>query len=61
MDQLLKTVDDTTCTDVDVFNQVYQLRKERRHMVQTAAQYAYVYKCVREYIRDKKKKEDSDV
>ena len=35
-------------------HQIYQLRKDRRYMVQTPAQYSYVYKCVYEYLSLKK-------
>ena len=55
--QLLKVVDDRCALSVDVFNLVYELRKERKHMVQTEQQYAYVYKCVLEYMRSKVAKE----
>ena len=55
--QLLKVVDDRCALSVDVFNLVYELRKERKHMVQTERQYAYVYKCVLEYMRSKVAKE----
>ena len=47
--QLLKVVDDRCARSVDVFNLVYELRKERKHMVQTEQQYAYVYECALEY------------
>ena len=53
MDQLLRLYDDPSRSCVDVFNHVYHLRRERRHMVQSAAQYAYVYKCLREHARRK--------
>ena len=55
--QLLKVVDDRCALSVDVFNLVFELRKERKHMVQTEQQYAYVYKCVLEYMRSKVAKE----
>ena len=53
MDQLLRLLDDPSRPSVDVFNHVYHLRRERRHMVQSAAQYAYVYKCLHEYLKRK--------
>ena len=55
--QLLKVIDDRCALSVDVFNLVYELRKERKHMVQTERQYAYVYKCALEYMRSKVAKE----
>jgi protein tyrosine phosphatase len=39
-------------------SQIYELRRERRYMVQTVAQYAYVYKCVREHLRKKRAKSE---
>ena len=55
IDQLMKIVDDPSITEIDVFNVIYQLRKERRYMVQSLSQYIYVYKCVLEYmIRQKR-------
>ena len=51
--QLLKVADDRSALSLDVFNLVYELRKERKHMVQTEQQYAYVYKCLLEYMRSK--------
>ena len=53
--QLLKEVDDRGRSEIDIFNLVYGLRRERRHMVQTKEQYMYVYKCLLEYMRGKVK------
>ena len=53
-DQLMRIVDDPSAREIDVFNVIYQLRKERRYMVQSLSQYIYVYKCVREYMKRQK-------
>ena len=45
---------------VDVFNHVYNLRKERCFMVQSEAQYVYVYKCLLEHLRRAKINEDEE-
>ena len=53
VDQLLQLVDDPSEMEVDIFRHVYNLRRERRYMVQSSAQYTYVYKCVHEHLRRK--------
>lgn len=50
VDQLLRLLSDRQLTTVDVFQHIYRLRKCRRHMVQTSAQYNYIYKCLAEHI-----------
>ena len=52
-DQLMRMVDDPSVQEIDIFNVIYQLRKERRYMVQSSSQYLYVYKCVLEYMKRK--------
>lgn len=47
----MRMVDDPTVANMDVFNTVYNLRRQRKHMVQTSGQYTYIYRCVSEYIR----------
>jgi len=56
VDQLMRSIDSSISSDVDIYNTVYQLRRERRYMVQTRAQYEYVYKCVEGYLAIKEKK-----
>jgi len=56
VDQLMRAVDDLSNTHLDVFWTVYQLRRDRRYMVQSRAQYEYVYKCVAAYIALKQTK-----
>ena len=46
VDQLMKAVDSKQSCEVDVFHTVYQLRRDRRYMVQTRAQYEFVYRSV---------------
>ena len=41
--------DEPIHSEIDVFNVVYQLRKERRYLVQTLSQYTYLYKCLYEH------------
>merc|ERR1712080_10085 len=53
VDQLMRIVDDSSIKEIDIFNVIYQLRKERRYMVQSSSQYLYVYKCVLEYMKRK--------
>jgi len=53
LDQLLKAVDDPSNQVIDVFNTCYLLRKERRYLVQTVTQYAYLYKCLSTYLLKK--------
>ena len=54
-DQLMRIVDDPSIKEIDIFNVIYQLRKERRYMVQSSSQYVYVYKCVLEYMKRKER------
>ena len=61
VDQLTRMSDDRSLSELDVFNHVYNLRRERRYMVQTAEQYAYVYKCLRSYMMKKKKEAEEEV
>lgn len=57
VDQMMRAVENNGGGDVlDIFHTVYQLRRDRRYMVQTRAQYEYVYKCVAAYILIKEKK-----
>ena len=53
LDQLLRIFDHPGKSEVDVFNVVYQLRKDRRYLVQTLAQYTFLYKCLYEYATKK--------
>ena len=55
----MRIVDDSSIKEIDIFNVVYRLRKERRYMVQSSSQYIYVYKCVLEYMK-RKEKDSSD-
>jgi len=57
LDQLLRMYDDPSKQEVDVFNTVYQLRKDRRYLVQTLAQYTYLYKCLHEHGKRKDRKD----
>ena len=52
VDQLMKAVDSKQSCEVDVFHTVYQLRRDRRYMVQTRAQYEFVYRSVIQYSGD---------
>jgi len=56
VDQIMRSIDNSRTNEVDIFHTVYQLRRDRRYMVQTRAQYEYVYKCVQEYLAIKEKK-----
>jgi protein tyrosine phosphatase len=40
----MKAVDSKQTGEVDIFHTVYQLRRDRRYMVQTRAQYEFVYR-----------------
>ena len=53
LDQLLRVADDPSKHVIDVFNTVYQLRKDRRYLVQTVCQYVYLYKCLSTYFTKK--------
>ncbi|XP_040568468.1 receptor-type tyrosine-protein phosphatase C [Lepeophtheirus salmonis] len=55
VDQLTRMIDCDKNSKIDIFHSVYQLRRDRRHMVQTLSQYAYVYKCVLTYLNNKRK------
>ena len=56
-DQLMRLVDDPSVREIDVFNVIYRLRRERRYMVQSLAQYIYVYKCVCEHIKRRQRQQ----
>lgn len=56
VDQLMKAVDSKQTSEVDVFHTVYQLRRDRRYMVQTRAQYEFVYRCVLAYLKQSQSK-----
>lgn len=60
VDELMRLASDPNKVEIDVFNVVYQLRKERRYMVQTLSQYTYVYRCVYEYLKRLKEQADND-
>ena len=49
----MRMYDDPMQSEIDVFNAVYQLRKERRYLVQTLSQYTYLYKCLYEHAQKK--------
>ena len=49
LDQIMRMYDEPIHSEIDVFNVVYQLRKERRYLVQTLSQYTYLYKCLYEH------------
>ena len=53
LDQVMRMYDDPMQSEIDVFNAVYQLRKERRYLVQTLSQYTYLYKCLYEHAQKK--------
>lgn len=53
LDQIMRMYDDPCRSDIDVFNTVYQLRKERRYLVQTLSQYTYLHKCLYEHVNKK--------
>merc|ERR1711915_1045010 len=55
LDQILRAIDNSKTNEVDIFHTVYKLRRERKFMVQTRAQYEYIYKCAHEYISRKEK------
>lgn len=52
LDQLIRMYDDKGRGEIDVFNVIYQLRKERRYLVQTLSQYTYLYKCLYEHAKE---------
>jgi len=56
VDQIMRSIDSCRTTEIDIFHTVYQLRRDRRYMVQTRAQYEYVYKCVEAYLAMQEKK-----
>ena len=49
----MRIADNPSTKVIDIFHMVYQLRKERRYMVQSLAQYAFVYRCLHEYMAKK--------
>jgi len=59
VDQIMRSIDSSRTTEIDIFHTVYQLRRDRRYMVQTRAQYEYVYKCVEAYLAIQEKKMSS--
>jgi len=56
VDQLIRIADSPDTSEVDVFNVVYQLRRDRRYMVQSISQYLYVYKCICEHLKRKSRR-----
>lgn len=56
MDQLMRSVEAATSQSIDIFYTTYQLRRERRYLVQTRAQYEYVYHCCNAYLEGRSKK-----
>jgi len=62
MDQLMRTVEAGGKVDsvngqlIDIFYTVYQLRRQRRYLVQTRAQYEYVYHCCQAFLEGRMKK-----
>ncbi|KAF5281937.1 hypothetical protein FQA39_LY00461 [Lamprigera yunnana] len=44
LDILLQTINENK--DIDIFNTVLNLRKDRKNMVQTEKQYLYIYNCI---------------
>ncbi|KAF5308898.1 hypothetical protein FQR65_LT00598 [Abscondita terminalis] len=48
LDILLQTIDENK--DVDIFNAVLNLRKDRKNMVQTEKQYLYIHNCISDAI-----------
>jgi len=61
VDQVMKVIDKQTAADIDVFHTVYQLRRDRRYMVQTRAQYEYVYRCIVTYLQQRDKLENQNI
>ena len=51
LDQLIRILEDPEKSEIDIFNMVYQLRKDRRYLVQTLAQYTFLYRCLYEYCK----------
>lgn len=56
MDQLVRAVETGSSQYIDIFYTVYQLRRERRYLVQTRTQYEYVYHCCLAYLEGRMKK-----
>ncbi|XP_014208904.1 tyrosine-protein phosphatase 10D isoform X2 [Copidosoma floridanum] len=50
IDILLQSLKD--CRKIDVFGTVYRLRKHRLNMVQRESQYAYIYNCIRQVLKN---------
>eukprot|EP00096_Caligus_rogercresseyi_P003566 TRINITY_DN1678_c0_g1_i1.p1 TRINITY_DN1678_c0_g1~~TRINITY_DN1678_c0_g1_i1.p1 ORF type:complete len:202 (-),score=47.81 TRINITY_DN1678_c0_g1_i1:569-1174(-) len=57
VDQLTRMIDCDKNSKIDIFHIVYQLRRDRRHMVQTLPQYSYLYKCILHHLLEKRKSE----
>ncbi len=60
VEQLSRASDERDREELDVFNHVYGLRRERRHMVQTAEQYVYVYRCLHRHLQRRAKEEEEE-
>merc|ERR1712179_702696 len=62
MDQLMRAVEAGGKVEtgsgqlIDIFYTVYQLRRQRRYLVQTRAQYEYVYRCCQAFLEGRMKK-----
>jgi len=63
MDQLMRAVEaaggkveTSNGPLIDIFYTVYQLRRQRRYLVQTRAQYEYVYHCCQAFLETRMKK-----
>lgn len=61
VEQVMKVIDNMTSSEIDVFHTVYQLRRDRRYMVQTRAQYEYVYRCIVTYLKQREKLESQNI
>jgi len=59
VDQLMSALDSNLSSEIDVYHTVYQLRRDRRYMVQTKAQYEFCYRCIAKYQRQRQKEESS--
>jgi len=57
MDQLMRGLEASGSGPyLDIFYTVYQLRRQRRYLVQTRAQYEYVYRCCQAFLEGRQKK-----